>query len=440
MAALPCAVVFGVGAQAQTRAALDTEPAASDANGGEHSTGACARLLGIECGAIYTGEVLANMSGGLRRGAIYDGKLETFVKADLAKSIGWAGLTFYANSFQLHGSGRLRRDYVGNLVTISNIEALQTTRLSELWLEQSLLNGALSVRIGQLAADTEFFFSRYGAHFVNSDWPTIASSNLPSGGPAYPLSTPGVRLKIEPTKDMAFLLAVFNGDPAGPGQGDEQERNRFGLNFRIQDPAFVMAELQYSSNQDKSSTGLASALKLGAWAHFGRFDDQRFDLYGISLASPLSSGSPFRHRGNGGVYGIVDQQLYRPPGGDASSGLVVYTRISASPSDRNLIESYFEGGTIASGLVPGRPDDRFGVAVIHARISAAASALDRDAALLTGLSQPIRDHETTVELSYQAQLRSNWTIQPLFQHVWHPSGSAAIPDATVLGIRTVITY
>jgi hypothetical protein len=41
--------------------------------------------------------------------------------------------------------------------------------------------------------------------------------NLPSGGAAYPLSTPGVRLKVDPVKNVSLLLAVLNGDPAGPG-------------------------------------------------------------------------------------------------------------------------------------------------------------------------------------------------------------------------------
>ena len=63
---------------------------------------------------------------------------------------------------------------------------------------------------------------------------------LPSGGAAYPLSTPGVRLKVEPIKNVSLLLAVLNGDPAGPGPGDEQLRNRYGLNFRVTDPPFVI--------------------------------------------------------------------------------------------------------------------------------------------------------------------------------------------------------
>jgi porin len=47
-----------------------------------------------------------------------------------------------------------------------------------------------------------------------------AAQNLPSGGPAYPLSAPGVRVKLDFGQNISFLFAIFNGDPAGPCAGD----------------------------------------------------------------------------------------------------------------------------------------------------------------------------------------------------------------------------
>ena len=177
--------------------------------------------------------------------------------------------------------------------------------------------------------------------FLQSDWPTIAAVNLPSGGAAYPLSTPGVRLKVEPVKNVSLLLAVLNGDPAGPGPGDEQLRNRYGLNFRVSDPPFVIGEAQFQRNIGKKDEGLATTLKLGGWGHFGQFDDQRFAVGGTLLADPAGSGVPIKHRGNNGLYAVIDQQLYRPKGGDSQSGISVFSRMSISPSDRNLIDRLY---------------------------------------------------------------------------------------------------
>jgi porin len=394
---------------------------------------------GIFYQAIYTNDVLGNVKGGQRKGFIDQGKLELDLFVDLEKLAGWQGWTLYANMFQIHNTGRIRRDYVGGINTIAAIEAVPATRLSELWVERKLWNEATSLRIGQLAADVEFFFSDTSAMFLQSDWPTITAQNLPSGGPAYPLSTPGIRFKTEPVKDVTFLAAIFNGDPAGPGEGDEQLRNKYGLNFRVTDPPFLMGELQIRTNQGKDDTGLATTLKLGAWGHLGKFNDQRFANDGTLLADPSGSGVPARHRGNFGIYGVIDQQIYRPKGGEADSGITVFSRISASPSDRNQIDFYVDGGIAFNGLVPGRPDDKFGASVMYARFSDGIRGFDLDQINLSGLPGVVRDYEANLELTYVAQIIPGWTVQPVVTRIWHPSGDAS-RNALVTGVRSIWRY
>src|SRR4051812_40603281 len=85
---------------------------------------------GIALSATYIGEALGNASGGVRRGAIYEGRLDFGVDVDLEKRAGWGGATLHANFYQIHGSG-LSRDYIGNLMLVSGIEALPATRLYE---------------------------------------------------------------------------------------------------------------------------------------------------------------------------------------------------------------------------------------------------------------------------------------------------------------------
>src|ERR1700712_5487318 len=86
---------------------------------------------GVALSATYIGEVLGNASGGIRRGVVYDGRLDLGVDVDLEKLTGWSGATFHANIYQIHGDG-LSRDYVGNLMLVSGIEAYPSTRLYEL--------------------------------------------------------------------------------------------------------------------------------------------------------------------------------------------------------------------------------------------------------------------------------------------------------------------
>ena len=108
---------------------------------------------GVAYQLIYTNDVLSNVRGGLRRGTIDQGKLEAILGADLEKAAGLQGLSFFANVFAIHNTGRIRLDYVGGINTIAAIEAVPTIRLSELWLEQKLGNGNANLRVGQLAAD-----------------------------------------------------------------------------------------------------------------------------------------------------------------------------------------------------------------------------------------------------------------------------------------------
>lgn len=397
---------------------------------------------GVNLTLLSTDEVLGNPHGGVRTGPIYAGKVEAILSLDLERLAGLDGVSAFANAFQIHDTGGLRDRSFQRLITVSNIEAYPTTRLSELWLERRWDSG-LGLRIGQLAADGEFFASDTGKPFLSNDWPTITGANLPSGGPAYPLATPGIRLRYEAGADLSALVAVFNGDP-----GDQRVVNRHGTNFRIGDPPLVMAEIQMRRNQEAETPALAGTLKLGGYRHFGRFDDLRFGADGLRLADRSSLGTARRLRGTSGVYAVADQQLYRPDGGGPSSGVSVYARVSASPSDRNPIDLWADGGVVVAGLIPGRPDDLFGASVIYARISEAARNFDRDRVNLQASEEPIRTAEATLELSYQAQIKPGWTVQPDLQYVFNPGGGLADPERPntrikggfVFGVRSTLVY
>jgi len=140
---------------------------------------------GLNFGLTYIGDNIANVSGGVARGGIHFGRFDFSVDADLEKLFGWTGGRIYANALEIYGRG-LSRNYVQNLATISEIEALPDRRLYNAYFEQNFFNGRLNIRAGQQAADVEFFDSQTDDLFVNGTfgWPAIKASNLPAGGPA----------------------------------------------------------------------------------------------------------------------------------------------------------------------------------------------------------------------------------------------------------------
>jgi porin len=409
-------------------------------NGDPTGLRALMAAYGVTFNFFYINDVLGNVNGGLRRGFIDQGLLEYNMTVDFEKLIGWQGLSFHTNAFLIHNTGRILRDYVGGINTIAAIEAMPTGRLSELWLEQSFWNGGASLRAGQLAADVEFFSAEAAVMFLQTDWPTIIAADLPSGGPAYPLATPGARVKVDPNEHISVLAAVFNGDPAGPGEGDPQLRDKYGVNFRLKDPPFVIAEAQFRNNQGKTDTGLASTLKFGAWAHFGKFDDNRLADDGTLLADPDGSGRPLKRRTDNGVYGVFEQQLYRPQGGDARSGITLFGLASGSPQDRNLINFWFQTGLVFAGMIPNRPQDKFGALLEYSRFSNSVRAFERDEIAFTGIPEVIQDYEANLELNYLFQIVPGWTLQPVLTYVWHPDGGASAVDALVIGARSIWHY
>jgi len=397
---------------------------------------------GIQFGVNYIGEVLGNPSGGIKQSTHYDGVLDVVLEADMEKMIGWKGLTFFANGYQIHGTS-ISGENLGSLAAVSNIEAFPSTRLFELWFEQKLLDNKLSVRFGQLAADAEFFIAEGGGNFIDSTfgWTTISSDNIPVGGPIYPIATPGVRVSLEPNDNLKVMAGLWNGDPVGPCPDDLDpgQCNENGLDFRLKDPPLLIVEVAYSYN--KEGAELPGTIKVGGWRHFGDFDDLKRDDNGGLLGA--SGGDALRHDGNHGLYAVIDQMIYRLPGDGDPKGISIFGRVAGSPSDRNQIDFFFDAGVVFSGFVPSRPSDVLGVAFAYSKISNDASGFDRDAEMTI-----VRDYESVFEISYTAEIVPGWYLQPDFQYFWNPGGHApdpdddtkAVPNAAVLGLRTTINY
>jgi porin len=391
---------------------------------------------GIGVSAGYYAEPFAN-SGGIKQGGKYNGVLEVAIDADMKKLGFWKGLCFHTNGYQIHGQS-ITGDNIGALMPVTSLEALPATRLFELWLEQHMFNDKLSVKVGQLAADEEFILSEGGGFFINGTWgwPSITAADLPGGGPAYPLATPGVRVAITPNDATALLIGVYNGNPAGDCDGDPQVCNKNGLDFNLDEPPLLMIEGAYTYNPD----GLRGIIKIGGWNHFDTFEDQFVDIGGNLIAETGQPGRPIDN--NWGLYGIVDQLIWRVPGSEDPTGVGVFARFIGAPQDQNLIDFYFDGGITFSGMFRRRPDDAIAFGIAYTGISDRVSAFDVSA------GEPVaRNYEMLLEICYTMQVAPGWTIQPDFQYIWQPGGnvpdedgSGAVADAAVFGLRSAVAF
>jgi porin len=403
---------------------------------------------GVDITLNYLGEIFGVLSGGINRRASYEGQLEFDVDADLQKLIGWSGASTHVTVFQIHNSGHDVIENAGSISNPSNIDALPTTRLFTAWFEQNF-NDRVSLRIGQLSADGDFLNSPTGAGLLNGTfgWAGLAAANMTNGGPAYPLATPGARLKVNAGDDLSMLAAVFSGDPAGPNCNDDPQKcNRYGTTFSFAGGALAMGEVQYAINQGKDVAGLPGVYKLGGWYATADFADQHdgIDASGAVVSLGVDpDASPLQQRGDWGIYGVADQMVWRA--GERSLNL--FLRGGLAPADRNLISYYVDGGAGFTGLLPGRANDVLSFGVAYAKISSDAAAADQDAAAL-GPFYPIRNYELVFELSYAAQIAPWWIVQPDLQVIVHPGGNvpdpnnagSALVNAVIAGFRSTIKF
>lgn len=406
---------------------------------------------GITIGIQDINEVWGNVSGGIKRGASYDGVTLASIGLDTQRAFGWSGGTFNISAWNIRGRS-ISSDNLLNLQTVSGILATPTTRIWEVWYQQSFLDGQFDVKLGQQSLDQEFMVSVNSALFINTmmGWPMVPSADLYAGGPAYPLSSLGVRLRAQLPAGFTVLGGVFDDNPpGGPFDGDSQllGSTRWGGNFNLRTGALIIGEIQYALNQPSNgqmeygagSSGLAGTYKLGFWADTAPFPSPRFDNTGMPLA--ITGGATLNLRNNFGIYGVADQVIWQA-GGDDPRSVSVFARLMGAPGDRNLINFSVNAGITMKAPLPGRDDDSVGIGFGIAKVSPAAAGFDIDSGV------PARGTETFIEVTYQAQVTGWWQLQPDFQYVFNPGGGILNPNdptrcvgnEAVFGLRSVMTF
>ena len=408
---------------------------------------------GVTLSILENVETFGNPTGGVRQGFEVNGLTTATLQVDTQKAFGLAGGMLNVSGLQIWG-GELSADNLLVVQTASDISAPVGIRLWELWYQQKF-GDRFDIKIGEQSLDEEFAISPSSYFFINaaSGWPALAATDLPGGGPAYPLAGLGVRARAQLTDNVTLLAGLFNGSPIPRNSPNTPSSNPYGVRFPLDTGVLAIAELQFAwsggpANADTQNS-LPGAYKIGAWRDSYAFDDQQYDTTGAPLASPASNGIPATHHGLFSIYGIADQMIWRTK--DSSSRtLNVFIRPMLTPfEDRNLVSFSLDAGLNLHAPFPGRDNDAFGVEIGVVRASGGAAAYDRDLnAYNFPVHTPVRSAETFLEATYQAQITPWWQIQPDVQYFINPGAGIANPNnptqtirnELVIGLRTNITF
>ena len=383
---------------------------AAKSRAGEHLLGDWAggrRVLaqrGVDAAAVLTLDAMQNLQGGLRRGGTLLGNLDLTFSADTARAGWWRNGTFFLYLLGDFNFGGPLTDKVGDIQGTDNIQAEPAFKLYELWYEQRLLAGRLSVLAGLHDYNSEFDVLDYAGDFINSSFGI--SPDISQVGPSiFPTTALALRIKARPTAGSYLMAAVYNGEPGDPGLP-----GRGRLHWSVRNGVFTAFE----GGLRRGTPGQSAYLKLGlgAWVDTARTED----FAGQS------------HAFNHGLYLIGEKTIFIA--GKNGEGLGAFFQLGVADPQRNRIGRYWGAGLHYQGLIPGRSGDVTGLAVARARNGSHFLAFAQGAG-----EGRFASTETVVEATYVAQLRPWLSVQPDVQYVVHPGGAPTLDDALVAGLR-----
>jgi len=396
---------------------------------------------GLSTGLLYTGDVLANLSGGTSRSAKYMDNIDLRFAFDLGKFAGWRGATALVHVISDQGSG-LNAHNVHSFMGVDNIEVnTNTTKLYQAWIEQRAFDGRLSALAGVYAVNSEFDVIESSAVLLHPAFGTTAvlAQSGRNGPSIFPTTAFGTRVKYQPNPAIYAQMAVLDGVPGDPNnpQGTHIRLRRGDGAFLIAEIGLSPARLETAVAPDRSRRGAArprereqteqapiSKVALGYWEYTARLPD---------LTDVDSAGNPLRRRSKG-AYLLAEQTLYREPQ-DAQQGLAAFASYAVAERNVNRIDYSLTAGLRYKGLLPGRDDDVLALGIARAHASAKFRQV---LSLETGA--PTASAETAIELTYRVQLRPWFALQPVIQRIARPGFGAASGTAWIAGLRTEVAF
>ncbi len=343
----------------------------------------------VEFSFAISGDLARNFTGGIERSNAYLGNVDITATINTERAKLWKGGTFFVYLLNNHGTSISQ--HVGDIQGVDNIEADAHSRLYEIWYKQSF--NKLAITVGQHDLNSEFCMTEYGGLFVHSSFgiqPDI-SGNIPI--PIFPVATLGVIVNYQIGNNMSLLTGIYDGDP-----GTQSENpNSLNWNFTRDEGTTNIVEIQYHK---ESNNSLIANYKIGAWSH---------------TADKLR-----------GIYAIMDRKIFSEKN-DSKQGLGMFAQIGIVPKSGSHLDSYASVGFHYAGIFT--DDDSFGIACNRAYLTEGYE--------IEANSTPEVLGESTIELTYHAQIGKYLSLQPDLQYVMHPGGTAELNNA-FLGILRIV--
>jgi len=401
----------------------------------------------LDVDLLYT--PLDVVGGGISTGSAAWGNLDYTLNVDTQKLGLWPGGFFNFSATTGFGSdlsGKSNAIVPVNTSTLIPGPNDRTTALMNATFMQFLSEqfGLVAGKFNTLGASSEQeFYGDYHTQFLNMafDFPVILEQ--------VPVSAFGGGIIGLPTKDI--VLSVIALDPNGtPTSNDlahafsngvlvtgsgQMTIRPFGL-VGHQILGFSWRNEEVFSLQQEPSN-LAALLIEGQFPRLGDAGQVLAEILAHFFPNLPPGEPPNRLNSSWSAYYSFDQYFWQPAG-DPKRGIGAFFSAGVTDGNPNPIKYALMGGIGGKGVVPGRPDDSFGVGVAQTHFSDEFVPFLRQH-LNLGL-----DNENTLEMYYNFAV-TKWLavsadlqiIDPALKKALSPSGPGLtnVSTTTVVGIR-----
>jgi porin len=363
------------------------------------------------------GDFQTDVTGSQTHHATYFGRFRASADINLNKLSDFDGEFFFSGVWQ-YGQN-LSGQYLQVNTLVSSIAGTETYRIDQLWYQQGLFEHRVTVKLGQVAAVNEFGATDFFDILMNDELGYAPNAIFNTKQPFSPAGKPGVivwgDLSVV-TPGLYAKVGVFTADddPYHPDQYGTDYANDFDHG------SVVSFELGYQEH-NKNYPGVYKA---------------GINANNLAVYSNPNTGE--NYRGDFTAYGLAEKTVYHPTDGDGNlelkQGLDLLLEFVGAPGDRNPLQFEVTAGARYTGLIPGRDQDKTGFGVIYSQNGYAYS--DANAATygnnLNG--------ETTLELTYQINPLSWFSLQFDNQFIIDPGGDDQRSGILVLGLRTIFRF
>ncbi|MEO8331679.1 MAG: carbohydrate porin [Gallionella sp.] len=296
---------------------------------------------------------------------------------------------------------------------LDNIEVPEnanTIKLYQAWIQQTFLDGALSVLAGLYDLNSEFYATESSSMFIQPTFGIGAEmAGTGQNGPSvFPTASFAIRAKAQTASGFYLQAVTLDGVP-----GDPNNHHGTHVQFNKGDGALNVIEAAVPLSVAENAHD--NKLALGVWRYTARFDD---------LIEADINGIPVRKISHG-YYAMMEKVLLYKPGGNEES-ISSFVRAGKADGDTSQFDMAWSAGMMFSAPFAGRDQDQLGFAIAQERNGAKYRAVPGSSPVI---------HERSFELSYRYQAMPGLVLQPIAQYLFYHSYDPAQDKSWWLGMR-----